>query len=174
MKVLHPESADHHYRGFSKEFRKGGRYGPHWFDYGEVSTGQKWRDLTGAYTRYGDVSELLQRSDDMYIIANAGDETTIRFDNRHLEKLQPGWKRDFIIYSVGWVKDGDLNTATGQTVTPLPFHGMKVYPYGDDEHFPRTEVLLKYRKKYNTRMVNTGGFKDFISGQYGNRRSTAN
>ncbi|MCK5370499.1 MAG: ASPIC/UnbV domain-containing protein, partial [Cyclobacteriaceae bacterium] len=125
---MHPESADYHYRGFSKEFRKGGRYGPYWFDYREVSIGQKWRDLTGTYTRYGDVTELLQEADDMYIIANAGDETTISFDAAKLPKLHEGWKRDFLIYSVGWVKDGDLNTALGQTVEPLPFHGMSQYP----------------------------------------------
>ena len=31
---LSPSKADLHHRGFSKTFRKGGRYGPHWFDYG--------------------------------------------------------------------------------------------------------------------------------------------
>ena len=48
---LNPCSANLHYRGFSRTYRKGGRYGPHWFDYSEVTTGQKWRDLLGTYTR---------------------------------------------------------------------------------------------------------------------------
>ncbi len=53
--VMNPVAADLHYRGFSRSFRKGGRYGPHWFDYSVVDKEPKWRDLTGNYTRYGDV-----------------------------------------------------------------------------------------------------------------------
>ena len=161
--TTNPETADYHYRGFSKQFRKGGRHGPHWFDYNEVSTGQKWRDLVGYYTRYGDVSELLQDADDMYIIANAGDETTIGFDAAKFPQLKDGWKRDFLIYSVGWVKDGDLNTSTGQTVTPLPFHGMSHYPYPENEHYPTTKQHHSYQEKYNTRKEEASSFQSFLS-----------
>ena len=163
LTTMNPETADYHYRGFSRSYRKEGRYGPHWFDYSDVSTGQKWRDLTGTYTRYGDVTELLQSADDKYIIANAGDETTIGFDATKLPKLQQGWKRDFLIYSVGWVKDGDLNTALGQTVEPLPFHGMSQYPYGKNEHYPVDKTHKAYQEKYNTRVVGTEDFKGFVS-----------
>ncbi|MDX2444570.1 MAG: FG-GAP-like repeat-containing protein [Bacteroidales bacterium] len=157
-KKLIPVKADHHYRGFSRLYRKGGRYGPHWFDYKNVSTDQKWRDLTGNYTRYGDVRELLLDSDDKYIIANAGDETTIEFDATNVKDLPFGWKRDFLIYSVGWVKDGDLNTANGQTVGPLPFHGMTKYPY-KNESYPTDKEHQEYLQKYNTRVVTTDEFK---------------
>ncbi len=152
---LVPAEADHHYRGFSRLFRKGGRYGPHWFDYSTVSTDPKWRDLTGTYTRFGDVSELLLDSDNKYIIANAGEETTIEFDATKINDLPEGWKRDFLIYTVGWVKDGDLNTATGQTVAPLPFHSMTKYPYGENESYPMDKEHKEYMKKYNTRLVTT-------------------
>ena len=158
-----PEAADYHYRGFSKQYRKGGRYGPHWVNYSDISTGQKWRDLEGTYTRYGDVNELLQEADDMYIIANAGDETTISFDASSFPKLKNGWKRDFLIYSVGWVKDGDLNTLTGQTVKPLPFHGMSKYPYDENEHYPTTKQHQEYQNNYNTRKVGTSVFRSFLS-----------
>ncbi|MDH5399682.1 MAG: FG-GAP-like repeat-containing protein, partial [Cyclobacteriaceae bacterium] len=121
--VLKPLSADLHFRGYSRLYRKGGRYGPHWFDYQDVTTGQKWRDLDGDYTRYGDVLPLLSSADNKYIIKNAGDETSLTFDAEGLPALPEGWTRDFIIYSVGWVKDGDLNTAHGNTVGPLPYHG---------------------------------------------------
>lgn len=163
MTTMTPTSADFHFRGFSRSFRKEGRYGPHWFDYSQVSTDPQWRDLTGTYTRYGEVNELLQAADDMYIIANAGDETTITFDATNLPKLPEGWKRDFLIYSVGWVKDGDLNTALGQTVEPLPFHGMGTYPYGKDLQYPSDKKHLEYQKKYNTREVGTHGFKEYLS-----------
>lgn len=159
MTKMRPETADYHYRGFSKSFRKGSRYGPHWFDYDQVTTGQKWRDLSGTYTRYGDVNELLQEADDKYVIANAGDETTITFDARKLPKLPAGWKRDFLIFSVGWVKDGDLNTAFGQTVEPLPYHGMSQYPHGKNEHYPTSDEHQQYQKKYSTREVNAQEFK---------------
>jgi Tfp pilus assembly protein PilF len=157
MTTMTPEAADIHYRGFSAKSRKGGRYGPHWFDYNDVSTSQKWRDLEGEYTRYGDVNDLLQEADDMYIIANAGDETTISFDASRLPKLREGRKRDFLIYSVGWVKDGDLNTALGQTVEPLPFHGMSQYPYGTTEHFPAEKIHQEYLRFFNTRLISTNG-----------------
>ncbi|MBT6006891.1 MAG: tetratricopeptide repeat protein, partial [Prolixibacteraceae bacterium] len=95
--TLNPISADLHYRGFSRTFRKGGRYGPHWFDYQSVSTEPKWRDLVGNYTRYGDVLPLLLEADDKYVVKNAGDETTLEFDAESLPKLPKGWKRDFLI-----------------------------------------------------------------------------
>ncbi len=151
--VLDPVSADLHFRGFSEVFRKGGRYGPHWFDYSKVSTDTKWHDLTGDYTRYGDVLPLLTESDNKYIISNAGDETSIAFSEKGLPPLPKGWKRDFLIHCVGWVKDGDINTANGQTVLPLPFHGMKSYPPGKDDIYPADAEHQQYVKEYNTRRV---------------------
>ncbi len=161
---LKPISADLHYRGFSRMYRKGGRYGPHWFDYDEVTEGQQWRDLTGAYTRYGEVNKLLLEADNQYIITNAGDEITVKFDAGALPSLPEGWERDFLIYSVGWVKDGDLNTAHGQTVKPLPFHGMSSYPFQRDESYPDDEALKKYHQEYNTRTVTAEEFQNALSG----------
>lgn len=159
---LKPFSADLHYRGFSQLYRKGGRYGPHWFDYYDVSTVKKWRDLLGDYTRYGDVRELLVEADDKYIVSNAGDETSIEFDAANIPELPSGWTRDFIIHGVGWVKDGDLNTASGQTVEPLPFHGMTSYPYGEEENYPTDKDHAKYRNEYNTRTVTSRDFQRVI------------
>ncbi len=159
-------SANLRYRGFSALFRKGGRYGPHWFDYNRIeTTGQKWRDLTGNYTRFGDVMELLQESDNQYIIMNAGDEVSVMFEAGHLPKTPEGWVRDFLLYSVGWVKDGDLNTATGQTVAPLPYHGMPSYPYGDNDAYPEDQELRDYLQEYNTRTITTDSFRHALSEQ---------
>lgn len=151
--ALAPVSADLHYRGFSKLYRKGGRNGPHWFDYSVVDKNQKWRDLTGSYTRFGDVLPLIKELDNQYIITNAGDETTVEFDAMALPPLQKGWKRDFLIRSAGWVKDGDLNTALGNTVLPLPFHGMKSYPPSESDIYPDDPALKRYNREYNTRVV---------------------
>ncbi len=148
---LEPRSADLHFRGFSREYRKGGRYGPHWFDYQEVSTQPRWLPLDGAFTRFGDVRPLLLESDDRYVVMGPGDEITIRFEADRAPPLPPGWARDFLLYSVGWVKDADLNTATGNTVAPLPFHEMSRYPYGPDEAYPDDEAHRSFLEQYLTR-----------------------
>jgi len=152
MTTLNPDSADLHYRGFSEMYRPN-LHAPHLFDYQKVTKDAQWRDLAGFYTRYGDVAPLLQEVDDMYVILNAGDEITVEFDASRLPILKAGWMRDFILYSDGWDKDGDINTLTSQTVEPLPFHGMSAYPYPDDEHYPDDEAHRRYRLEYNTRRV---------------------
>ncbi|WP_420450058.1 FG-GAP-like repeat-containing protein [Candidatus Palauibacter sp.] len=123
-----PAASDIHHRGFAREFRKGGRYGPHWFDYNSVTVEPRWHDLFGLYTRYGDVTDLVAEGDDRYVIQNAGDEITLRFDAEAFPTLPEGWTRTFLIYSDGWVKDGDLNTATGDRVDPLPYRSLPGYP----------------------------------------------
>jgi hypothetical protein len=163
--VIEPLAADLHYRGFSGSFRKGGRYGPHWFDYADVDKDPRWRDLSGNYTRYGDVLPLLTSSDNKYIISNAGDETSVRFNASELPELKTGWKRDFLIHSVGWVKDGDINTAFGNTVLPLPFHGMKSYPPGPGDTYPNDPGLQKYNIEYNTRVVTADRFLNALRGK---------
>ena len=152
MTTLTPDSADIHYRGFSEMYRPN-PHAPHLFDYQKVTTEPQWRDLAGYYTRYGDVNALLQEVDDMYVILNAGDEITVEFEASRLPTLKAGWVRDFILYSDGWDKDGDINTLTSQTVEPLPFHGMSAYPYPETEHYPDSEAHQAYRREYNTRRI---------------------
>ena len=150
--TVNPDSADLHYRGFSEMYRPN-PHAPHLFDYQKVTKAAQWRDLAGYYTRYGDVAPLLQEVDDMYVILNAGDEITVEFEASRLPTLKAGWVRDFILYSDGWDKDGDINTLTSQMVEPLPFHGMSSYPYPDTEHYPNDEVHRRYQLEYNTRRV---------------------
>lgn len=169
VSLLRPVSADLHYRGFSATYRKGGRYGPHWFDYYRVNTETKWRDLTGIYTRYGNVLPLLKEIDNQYIISNAGDEITVSFDVPEIASGNDHIKRTFFIRSVGWVKDGDMNTATGNRVEPLPFHGMKSYPYWDEKYYPADPDLKRYNRKYNTRKITdqplVRGIKEYAYGK---------
>ncbi len=143
--------ADLHARGLSKMYRKGGRYGPHWFDYDSLSTEPAWRPITGAYTRFGDVLPLLRGADDMYIVMAAGDETTLEFAAP--PPPPPGWTRDFLLYSDGWIKDADMNTALGNTVEPLPFHAIREYPYAAGDRYPDDPAHQRYLREYNTRRV---------------------
>ncbi|PYP98664.1 MAG: hypothetical protein DMD34_02040 [Gemmatimonadetes bacterium] len=150
--TLHPRAADLHYRGFSRMYRKGGRYGPQWYAYDEVSREPAWAPIAGAFTRYGDVLPLLDAPDDRYVIFGPGDETALQFDATPAPALPPGWTRDFVLYTDAWMKDADLNTASGGTVGPLPFHGMSRYPYGSDETYPTDAVHRKFVETYNTRL----------------------
>lgn len=90
-----------------------------------VSTAQRWRDLEGYYTRYGDVRPLLEKVDDRYVIMNAGDEIFLRF--KALPPPPPGWTRDFVFMGDGWAKDGDFNSGFSRTLMPLPYHGLSDY-----------------------------------------------
>jgi hypothetical protein len=152
--TLSPVSADLHPRGFSRMYRKGGRYGPYWFAYEEVAKESPWRPIEGAFTRFGDVLSLLRNPDDMYVVMGPGDETTIEFDASSAASLPAGWKRDFLLYTDGWIKDSDLNTAFGTTVSPLPFHAVQSYPYSPSDAYPTDQRHQRYLREFNTRVVN--------------------
>src|SRR5213080_91362 len=151
--TLEPAGADVHYRGFSRLYRKGGRYGPEWPAYGDVTRESPWEPIVGRYTRYGDVLPLVRAPDDMYVVFAPGDEVTLTFDANAAPPLRPGWTRDFLLYTDAWLKDSDRNTAAGNTVAPLPFHGMSRYPYGADEAYPKDAAHERYLQTYNTRGV---------------------
>ena len=89
----------------------------------------------------------------MYVIMGPGDEATIQFDASSAKTLPPGWKRDFLLYTDGWIKDSDLNTAFGTTVGPLPFHGVQAYPYKSAEAYPTDPQHQRYLREYDTRVV---------------------
>ena len=119
--------ADLHYRGYSvMHMPATAARAPEVPDYNEIEgTKQRWRDLIGYYTRYGDIRELLTTIDDRYVIVNSGDEMSLRF----AEQPPPpaGWVRDFVIKGDGWIKDGDYNSTFSKTVLPLPYHAKNEY-----------------------------------------------
>ncbi len=119
---LDPTSAELRYRGVLEMSQKNVS-SPEVPHYDKVIFHQRWRDLTGYYTRFGDVRELLLKADDRYVIMNAGDEIAMRFAAP--APPPPGWKRDFIWVCNGWTKDGNPNTRNGTTVLPLPAHGQE-------------------------------------------------
>jgi hypothetical protein len=131
-------------------------------DYYNTTSNQKWRDLIGNYTKYGDVLSLLLHSDNKYVIMNAGDEISLQFLESNMEKTPNGWERDFLFYNDGWLKDGDLNTAQGQTTVPLPFHGMLSYPPNKIDFHPKDKEYDVYMKNYNTRIITIDSFKNEI------------
>jgi tetratricopeptide (TPR) repeat protein len=148
-----PSVAELRYRGFSKTDVARDR--PETPRYGDVANvGQRWRDLTGYYTRFGDVRELLSAVDDRYVIMNAGDELRLSFPAPAPPKA--GWTRDFVLIGDGWVKDGDYNTTASKTVGPLPRHGHPDYEALKSEEVEEDPVHRAHAgdwQKYHTRFV---------------------
>jgi Tfp pilus assembly protein PilF len=122
---LEPNYADLHYRGYSSISRPDSG-APEVPDYNNVvTTKQRWRDLIGYYTRYGDVRELLMQIDDRYVIVNSGDDMSLRFPEQPAPPA--GWVRDYVVIGDGWIKDGDFNSTFSKTVQPLPYHAKQEY-----------------------------------------------
>jgi tetratricopeptide (TPR) repeat protein len=161
--TLDPDVADLHYRGYSVMHMPVGAGAPEVPDYNQIEgTKQRWRDLSGYYTRYGDVRELINHIDDRYVIVNSGDELSLRFP----EQPPPpaGWLRDFVIVGDGWIKDGDYNSTFSKTVLPLPYHAKNEYTTRPG----RLEDEWVYRQHpddwetYHTRYVTPEVFKNAL------------
>ena len=152
--------ADLHHRGFSQIVRTS-EFGPDHYDYAHVHNEPKWPPMAGNFTRFGNVTELLQAQDDLQVVIGAGDEITIEFDVPS-DGPPPGWKRDFLLHNVGWDKDADLNVVYGQAVEPLPFHGMTGYPDGIGEGFPQSAGHETYLRTWQTRMQSPTRFWRFV------------
>jgi hypothetical protein len=144
-------SGDLRFRGFSPVVIHPERKQPERFNYPNPRPASMWNPTPGLYTRYGDVTELLETADDRFVIMGSGDEVRLRFDARGLPPLARGWTRDFVLLVDGWAKDRDANTAFSQTVEPLPFHAMTAYPYPSGEAYPDTPAHREYRARHNTR-----------------------
>ncbi|HWS53657.1 MAG TPA: FG-GAP-like repeat-containing protein [Pyrinomonadaceae bacterium] len=149
---LDAATADLRWRGFSAEVTPDGRE-PFGYDYARVSARSPWKVMTGRYTREGDVRELLSAVDDIFVVSRTGDELSLSFDARGLAPLPEGWARTFLLYADGFSKEMDLNSASPDQVAPLPFHGMRDYPYAAPERYPATPERLAYIERYNTRVV---------------------
>ncbi|MGB2890414.1 MAG: FG-GAP-like repeat-containing protein [Candidatus Acidiferrales bacterium] len=121
--------------------------------YEDVSLTGPYTRQAGNYTRYGDVRELVEKTDEKYAIYGSGDEVSTDFDPSHLPALPAGWARDYFFYADGFAKDMDFYAAYGDTVAPLPFHTLVPYPYPANISYPYDAEHLKYFIDYNTRPV---------------------
>lgn len=154
---LEPDDAHLHYRGFSA-LRPRGDSAPHLFDYEAVTVAPRFRDMSGRFTRFGPVRPLLEAADDRYVVMNAGDEMTVRFSTRSLPPPAPGWSRTWLLYTDGWVKDGDIHTAHSNRVDPLPYHGMRAYPDIPSHRYP-ADRNREYLEGYQSREVDDRPFR---------------
>jgi tetratricopeptide (TPR) repeat protein len=150
--VLEPRRADLRERGFSAETSPDGRE-PWSYDYARVSWLSPWKTMPGRYTREGDVRPLLAESDDRFVVSKPGDEIALDFDATALGALPPGWTRTFLLAGDGFSKEMDINSASPDVVQPLPFHGMRRYPYAAGDVPAAVRARWGDLAKWNTRRV---------------------
>ena len=160
---LEPETMELRYRGYS-EWYTPDDVSPKLANYDVISgTTQRWLDLQGFHTKFGDVSELLEEIDDRYVIMNAGDEILLEF--RALDEPKEGYTRSYVLVSDGWVKDGDYNTEASATVEPLPYHGMTDYEYPPSIRLQDDPVFQRFREDwihYHTRYITPHSFRSAL------------
>lgn len=149
---LLPSRAELRFRGFSALERKAPN-APHSYNYQKTSQESPWLPFPGRYTRYGDVLPLLESPDDASVILAPGDEIALEFELGDLPPPAPGWTRTYFLESHGWDKDADRNTGEGERLEPLPFRGMKSYPYAEGESWPQDAFHQRYVQEWLTREV---------------------
>ena len=110
---------------------------------------------SGAFTRYGDVTPLVQTADDMFVVGRQGDQVNMQFSTANLTAPAPGMVRDYFFVVACWFKDppGAWGYGFNFTVNPMPFMNMTGYPYPATENYPTDATHLAYIQTYNTRII---------------------
>ena len=148
-----PEEAHLHERGYPREYSPDGAQ-QLLYDYGLMDPSYPFKTMSGDYTRFGEVSPLLAKPDDMYVIFGKGEELTLRYPASSLPPLGKGMRRTFMLYTVGFCKDMDPYTAFPDTpdftltVTDTVQDETKTYEYSgaqavvmDQQAFAGDDVL---------------------------------
>jgi len=139
--------AELQYHGFSKRVQ-GSPNAPESYEFSQASQSPKWPPLHDPFSRFGECKDLVTSWDDSMVVMGSGDELRLQFAAL-LEPVREGWKRDFVLHCVGWDKDADLNTLTGQSSLPLPYRAMATYPptqlqaVDSDESLQRNQFHLQ-------------------------------
>jgi hypothetical protein len=121
----------------------------------QIEFGRTASNASGSFTRYGDVTALMQNADEMYAIGRQGDQIHLRFPTANLTAPAEGMERDYFLVTACFYKDepGAWGFGFEFTVNPLPFRGMSGYPYPPTESYPYDELHLAYLEEYNTRVI---------------------
>jgi Flp pilus assembly protein TadD len=143
-------SASLAFRGYPQQI-DGATSGDLNYDYKQMSRTGPFIPQRGAYTHYGDVTPLLQRIDDEYVIFGTGEDMDLEFAAAAQPVLPAHWVRDYFFYANGFVKDMDFYEASPFTVDAMPFHAMSGYPYPNKEHYPDDAKHIAYQLEWNDR-----------------------
>ena len=138
-------AANLHFRGYPQVVEGHPANDLHYI-YENVSATGPYTRQTGNYTRYGDVTNLVETSDNKYVIFGSGDEVAVDFDVSKMPDPPEGWVRDYFFYADGFAKDMDFYAAHGDTVAPLPIHTLTPYPYPSGIGYPQDLDHVKYQQ----------------------------
>ncbi len=147
---LKPTVAELRNLGYPREYSPDGA-NPTLYDYQRVDQGVPFKNLTGDYTRFGDVRPLLEAADDRFVIFARGEEIALEFDATRLPTLGADRSRTLVLHADGYCKDMDLYTAFPATVEPLPYHAMETYPPAHPG--PDAAAREAYLRQWNTRRI---------------------
>jgi hypothetical protein len=104
---------------------------------------------SGAFTRYGEVTDLVLTPNDEFVIIRQGDQINILFPEE-TGIVDEGMERDYFVVASVWFKVDGL-FYVDFTVDPLPFHDMTCFPYSASEEYP--DGHQSYLEEYNTRII---------------------
>ncbi len=138
------------FRGYPQQV-EGATPGDLTYYYDRASTTGPFSQFRGSYTRYGDVTSLLENVDDQFVVFGTGEDIDAEFSDAPLPALPAGWTRDYFFYANGFVKDMDFYEAVPFTVAEMPFHAMTAYPYPAAQHYPNDNAATAYRLEWNDR-----------------------
>ena len=152
QKRMNPTAAELIWRGYPKHTPINETFA-YRYNYDQLNLDAPWGTHSGAYTRLGPVNDLVQKTDNHFVIMRHGDELSVEFSESLFPEVEKDSNRSFLLHAVGFGKDMDFHSANSLSVEPLPFHGMSSYPYPQTEHYPQSEANLDYIQKYNTRYI---------------------
>ncbi len=153
-------SAQLAFRGYPEQI-DGKTPGDLTYNYQHISQTGPFTRSRGSYTRYGEVTPLLQSVDEKFVIFGSGEDIDLEFSTASLPPLPRGWKRDYFFYANGFVKDMDFYEASPFTVADMPFHGMSTYPYPASEHYPLDDQRMEYELEWNDRFDSGRGAQQY-------------
>ncbi len=126
------------------------------YNYNSNSQTGPFRHARGYYTRFGNVTPLLKKVDNRFVVFGTGEDIDLEFPAASLPPLPPGWTRDYFFYANGFVKDMDFYEARPFTVGPMPYHGMSTYPPKKPAPQAVRRAMRRYELKWNTRFEPLG------------------
>ncbi|PKN47562.1 MAG: hypothetical protein CVU59_02450 [Deltaproteobacteria bacterium HGW-Deltaproteobacteria-17] len=108
--------------------------------------------MTGSFTKYGDVRPLLAKTDDRFVVMGHGDQLELVFTD--VPTLAGHTRHVFLLANVWYsLKEHPFGPLTG-VAGPLPFAGMKSYPYAPAAWPYRADAdYATYLKTWNTRRI---------------------
>ncbi len=152
-----PDSVGLDYHGFTAIDRS------HFYDhdYSKVSPLPHgiFKNQYGKFTKYGDVTPLLDASDDHFVVMRYGDQLSVEFP--YVAPAE-GMERSFALYNDALYKHATYQGLGeySQSANYLPYHGMTKYGPGMDS-YPMTTENTAYINTWNTRVV-PGPFADAL------------